>query len=71
MDQQPGAGYADYLWKVQEAAQPADACRARVRALADRGALAPVGLIAWYPVPGPPGHWVGCLPEGYDPYERR
>ncbi len=71
MDQQAGAGYGEYLWKPVQTFPTGAACREAVRARADRGPLAPVGLIAWYPTPGAPGHWVGCLPSGYDPYERR
>ena len=71
MDQQAGGGYGDFLWKPVETFPTGDACRVAVRARADRGPIAPIGLIAWYPLPDAPGHWIGCLPFGYDPYERR
>lgn len=60
-----------YLWKPISAPMPPEECRAEVRRQAERGPIAPVGLIGWYTVPHERALWVGCLPEGYSPYEPR
>ncbi len=59
------------LWKPIGEPTTDEACRALVRTRADRGPIAPVGLIGWYRVPDAERLWVGCLPEGYNPYEPR
>lgn len=47
----------------------AEACRTEVKTKADRMVA---GLIGWYPdVSVGRGVYIGCLPAGYDPYERR
>lgn len=61
-----------HLWKPAGDPMPAEQCRAEVRKRADRGPIAPVGLIGWYVVPGTGTTLrVGCLPQDYNPYEPR
>ena len=69
MDSQPDG---TQLWKPQGVAMSAERCRAEVRRRSDRGPIAPVSLIGWYVVPGTgTTQRVGCLPQGYNPYEPR
>jgi hypothetical protein len=56
-------------WKQLGKPEGAEACRARVLKLSGRGV---VGLLSWYPDPAAGFNvHAGCLPAGYDPYERK
>lgn len=71
MEQRVDGAETPYVWKAEGVPLPLEACRDLVRVKSERGSLAPVGVIAWYHPPQNPRLWYGCLPDGYDPYERR